>query len=150
MIHELEARVLRLEAMINQMVRVGTVSTIQPDAGTVTVSIPDADDLLSYTLPVLFAKTQDDKYYHMPDTGEHVLCVFLPLGLEQGFVLGAFYSQADPVPVSDPNKVHIKFKDGTTIEYDRKSGVLEIDCVNEVIVRAATHIQARAPRIDWN
>lgn len=150
MLQELFTRIERLEAKLNQMIRIGTVKTLYPETGRVRVTIADADGLLSYTLPVLYPKTHADRHYHMPDAGEHVICVFLPIGLEQGFVIGAFYSAADPVPVSDPDKHHIRFKDGTFIEYDRKAGVMEVRCVNEIIVKAARHIQAWAPRIDLN
>jgi len=122
--YELERRIIELESRVNQMVRVGTVSSLDAGAGTVRVLCPDADSLVSYSLPVLVHKTQDDKHYFMPDVGEHVLCVFLPIGLVQGFVVGSFYSDKDAVPVSSPDKTHITFKDGTVLEYDRDSHIL--------------------------
>ena len=122
--YELERRIIELESRVNQMVRVGTVSSLDADAGTVRVLCPDDDGLVSYSLPVLVHKTQDDKHYFMPDVGEHVLCVFLPIGLVQGFVVGSFYSDKDTVPVSSPDKTHITFKDGTVLEYDRENHIL--------------------------
>ncbi len=150
MMGELMQRIEQLEDKVNQMVRLATVTNCYPESGTVRVQIKDADDLVSYKLQVLYPKTGQDKYYHMPDVGEQVVCVFLPLGLEQGFVIGALYSTADPVPVSDQDKHHIKFSDGTSIEYDRNRSALTVDCVNEVLIRSAVRIQAQAARIDWN
>ena len=150
MIGDLISRIDRLEQIVSNIVRVGTVSSLMPDKGIARVEIHDADGLVSYDLPILYPKTQDDKYYWMPDIGEHVVCVFLPSGFEQGFIIGSIYSQSDKVPVPDRDKAHIKFSDGTTIEYDRKIHKLEVNCVGEVVVKSATHIQTFAPRIDMN
>lgn len=150
MIARLEKRLADLEARMRQMVRIGKVTTVYPDRSRVRVRVPDADSLVSYELPVLSQKTQDDKFYALPDVGEQVVCVFLPYGLEQGFVVGAFFSQADTVPVNDQDKYHIRFKDGTTVEYDRRRHQLTVDCVREIVVRAASHVQVLAARIDLN
>jgi phage baseplate assembly protein V len=124
LISDLEKRIASLEAVSAQMVRVGKVVTTYPDRGTVRIRIGDADGLTSYTLPVLFKKTMHDKDYQLPDVGEQVLAIFLPYGLEQGFILGAFYSSADTVPVASQDKWHKLFKDGTWLEYDRASHAL--------------------------
>jgi phage baseplate assembly protein V len=149
--YDIEQRVIELEARLNQLVRVGTVESVNVDDGTVRVSMADADGIISYSLPVLVPKSQDDKYYAMPDVGEQVLCLFLPLGLSQGFVLGAFFSGADTVPVASKDKTHILFKDGTSLEYDRAAhkltgsvaGDVELTATGQVAVSAGTMVDVK-------
>ena len=158
MIQELEDRIKRLENTVNQMVHQGIVTSVQPDRGTVRVELPDADRLISKELPVLFQRTADNKSYDMPNIDEQVVCLFLPNGMEQGFVLGSPYSEADPVPVTDPEKRHYVFKDGTWMEYDRKAhkltlevkGSMDIHADNDITIDSGTHIRMTAPRIDLN
>lgn len=119
MFADLEARMDRIEEMIRHLARVGTVVSTNPDASTVRVQLGDADNLVSYDLPVLQRQTFKTKDYAMPDVGEHVMCAFLPFGMEQGFVLGAMFSRADAVPVANQDKRHTDFGDGSWVQYDR-------------------------------
>ncbi|WP_022850653.1 phage baseplate assembly protein V [Limisalsivibrio acetivorans] len=128
-------RIEELESLVKNIARPGRVTNIYPAKGTVRVEFAESYGLLSYELPVLVGKTQDDKHYHMPDIGEHVLCVFLPSGLEQGFVIGSFYSSVDTPPAATENKHHIRFSDGTWLEYDRASHHLRADVVGDVTIR---------------
>jgi len=127
--------------MLRELVRVGIVTQTYPDKATVRVQMVDVDDTVSYELPVIMRKTLKDKDYWMPDVGEHVVCLFLGQGLEQGFVLGAIYSEADKVPVIEQNKRHIEFEDGTVIDYDRIAHRLYINCVGEVNIIAAQGVK---------
>lgn len=122
-IPKLMADVGKILSALFQMVRVGQVVSLNCDNGRVRVQFDDADangtPLVSDELPVLTRKSLRDKSYWMPDINEHVLCLFLPFGLRQGFVLGAFYSQADPVPVADRDVMHVIFDDGSWFRYHR-------------------------------
>ncbi len=134
---DLEKRIAALEARVDQMIRTGTVVSVDMTAGTVRVQCQDADGLSTFHLPVLFRKTLADKEYVMPDVGEHVLCVFLPFGLSQGFVVGAFYSSVDAVPVVSMDKWHIRFKNGATLEHDRNSGRFSMDLTGDLDIHCA-------------
>jgi phage baseplate assembly protein gpV len=83
------------------------------------------DHLLSYWLPIVVPKTQNDKTYWIPDIGEQVVCLMDERD-EAGVVLGAIYSQADTTPVQSADKWHLGFKDGTAIEYDRAAHVFAL------------------------
>lgn len=109
-----------LQEALKHVVRVGTVTTTDPGAATVRVQFHDVDGLVTWPLRVLRQKTLHDQQYWMPDVGEHVLCLCLPNGAEQGFVVGAFYSAVDAPPVQNQDKHHVLYKDGTWLEYDRK------------------------------
>lgn len=141
-----EARMDRIEEMIRHLVRVGTVVSTDPAAGTVRVQLGDADNLVSYDLPVMQRQTLKNKDYSMPDVGEHVVCAFLPFGVEQGFLLGSIFSRADATPVADQDKRHVEFEDGTWLQYDRKahclSGVVKSGSVH-LLIEGNARIEAR-------
>ncbi len=158
MLNELKNRLNKLESIVMHTDRIGKVTNVYPERGSVRVEIADIDHVKTYELPVIFSKTHKDKYYCMPDIHEHVLVKFLPNGLEQGFVIGSFYSSADKPPVADPDKHHIHFSDGTFIEYDRKKHELKVSVQGKITVNATGGISVKsdshhvtiAPRIDHN
>ena len=141
-------RLTALEGALRQMVRLGFVVEVLPDQGRVRVECRDADCLETYTLPVLVHKTRCDQDYWMPDLGEHVVCVFLPIGLQVGFVLGAFYSDQDPTPEGSGDKHHIRYLDGTWLEYDRGSGHLQVQCRGRVTIAAGDKVEIVAPTVE--
>ena len=156
MFEELVERLDALEARVDNMVRVGHVVGIDEGRGTVRVRFGDADGTISYDLPVLFPKTHHDQCLHMPDLDEHVICVFLPNGQQEGFVLGAFYSASDVVPLPSRDKRRIDFKDGSWFEYDRaahqlsghvEGGSARLTVDREAILEAGEAIRATAPVI---
>jgi phage baseplate assembly protein V len=107
------------------MFRVGLVKQQDLQGARVRVAFPDRDQLLSYWLPIVFTKTQNDKGYWVPDIGEQVVCL-MDEHDEAGAVLGAIYSSADAPPVQSPDKYHMSFRDGASIEYDRAAHALAV------------------------
>jgi phage baseplate assembly protein gpV len=112
-------------ASLNPTFRVGIVQQQDPAHAKVRVVFPDYDEMISWWLPVVFAKTQDDKVYWIPDIGEQVVCL-MDLRDEAGAVLGAIYSSADTPPVNSANKFHLGFKDGAHFDYDRVAHLLDL------------------------
>jgi len=129
--------------------RYGFVVELDEARCRVRVRWPDLDGLISYWLRVPQAKTHHDKHYSLPDVGEHVACLLDAHG-EDGLVLGAIYGQRDAAPAASAEQHHIRFADGTAIDYDRRSGRLYIDCVGDVEIVSRTRIRLIAPRIDLN
>ena len=109
----------------NPAFRVGIVQQQDAAHAKVRVVFPDYDEVVSWWLPVIFAKTQNDKAYWIPDVGEKVVCL-MDLRDEAGAVLGAIYSNADVPPVNSADKFHLAFKDGTSVDYDRAAHVLDL------------------------
>lgn len=109
----------------NPAFRIGIVQQQDTTRARVRVVFPDYDQVTSWWLPVLFAKTQNDKMYWIPDIGEQVVCL-MDLRDEAGAVLGAIYSSADNAPVDSADKMHLGFKDNASFEYDRSSHVLDL------------------------
>lgn len=135
-----------MEEVIRELVRVGIITAVYPEKGTVRVTISDVDDLHSYELQVVVPKTHKDKEYWMPDIGEQVVCLFSGQGLERGWVLGAVYSQVDTVPEANQDKWIKRFEDGTTIEYDRKEHHLKIIVQGNITIQATGNIIIKGAR----
>lgn len=132
------------------MIKVGKVVAIDEKTCKVRVQLEDNDGVVTYWLPVVVPKTQRDKFYWLPDIGEEVVCAFLEHGIEQGFVLGAIYNEKDRVPVVSKDKFHVKFEDGTWIEYDRKEHKLKVQCVGDIEIVANGNVTIIGARIDLN
>lgn len=124
--------------------KVGVIHAARP--GFAQVVFPDLDGLVSAWLPVVVRKSLKDKECFTPDPGEHVACV-LDENFENGVVLGAVYSDADAPPVSSRDKLHFRFFDGGSFEYDRSSGTLTIVTTGPVNVTAAGPVTVKAPSV---
>ncbi|MEW5790042.1 MAG: phage baseplate assembly protein V [Pseudomonadota bacterium] len=127
----------------------GFVTELDEQLGRVRCRIPDMDDLETWWLPVLHAKTHRDQHWRLPDVGEHVALLLDARG-ETGVVLGAIFSQRDTPPVHTVNKHHVRFDDATWVEYDRAAHKLTVSCRGDIEIVSDTHIALRAPRIDLN
>ena len=57
------------------MLKFAIVTNIDEKQATARVQFQDSDGIPSYWLPVLQAKTLKDKFYILPDVGEHVVCL---------------------------------------------------------------------------
>ncbi len=126
---------------LSMMIRVGEVTATNPSAHKVSVTFDDDDGQTSGELPVLVPNTLENHDHAMPDVGEDVLCIFLPTGTEEGFVLGSFYAGNVQNPESSQNVRATTFKDETRIAYDRSSHEYTIDIQN-------THIKANQQNIE--
>jgi phage baseplate assembly protein V len=115
-----------MDSVLKNLIRVGRISSTDPTACTARVAFEDKSNMVSYELPILVKGSLQNKDYWMPVPGEQVVCLFLPSGNAQGFILGAFYSKKDQPPVVDGNKRHISFSDGGYIEYDSSTNTLTI------------------------
>lgn len=105
--------------------RIGVVRASDPATAALRVAFPDRDQLMSYWLPIVVPKTQNDKFYWIPDIGEQVVCL-MDEHDEAGAVLGAIYSKVDTPPVANPDKWHITMRDGAAFEYDRAVHALAV------------------------
>lgn len=136
---------------MDQIVRLGYVVGRQPDKMRVRVSLPDTvtSPLVTDWLPVLCRRACEDMEYDLPDINDQVLCVFLPIGLEQGFVIGSMYGKQSP-PVTNPDKVHRAFRDGTIVEYDRGEHKLTASVQGDVVITATGNVAVTGQTIQLN
>ncbi|MDY6247692.1 MAG: phage baseplate assembly protein V [Succinivibrio sp.] len=134
-------RVSSLESTLTEIIRVGTVSSTNPQKHTARVTISDEDNLTTHELAVLCRNTFKNHDYNMPDVGDDVLCVFMPQGIEEGFILGSFYAGNVQPPTTNQDERKVEFADGTTVTYNRATH--ELDVVIE-----GTHIHADRAKVN--
>ena len=111
----------------------GIVSAIDPKSHKVRCKIPALEDLETAWLSFLTPNAGGNQFYCLPDVGE-LVAILLDSRGEGGCVLGAIYNEQDKTPVQDGDIWFKKFKNGTTIAHDRKSGDLTIHTSGKIIV----------------
>lgn len=137
---------------IKNLIRVGLISSINPDNMTAKVIFPDKDDMLSGDLKIVNRGSAKNKCYWLPDIEEQVLCVMNPnsKNLNDGWIVGSYFSDVDAPPISDLDKCHFVFQDGSFFEYDRKNHVLTIDIKGEIDIKASGNIKINGKIIYLN
>ena len=108
-------------------IRIGIVSSIDPEKGTAKITFKDRDDIVSRELPVVVPCTLEDKWYYMPDIGERVRVLFDPEAPTRGCILGSYYDDVRKPPEHDGSNIqYALFKDETLVKYDRRLHKLTI------------------------
>lgn len=120
----------RREPTANDVVRVGRVSAVYPERGTVAVEFPDRERLVSKELAVGQRNTRRNADEVHLDVGEKVVCAFYGNGLAEGVVLGCIYDTKNPPKVGAADQRTLTFQDGTRIFYNRKTHELRADVVS--------------------
>lgn len=127
-----------MDIRLKDVIRIGKVSSVNGANCTATVVFDDRDELVSNELPIITIGSNGTRGYWVPEVETQVLCLFLPnssgKGTDDGFILGAFYSQADKPPESDPNVRSVTFPDGSRIKFDG-AGNLEIIMTGNITIR---------------
>ena len=151
---------------LSDLFRVGEVTSVNPAAMTARVTFDDDDGVTSFDLPILQRNTLNNHDHCCVDVGEDVLCLFLPTGIEEGFILGSFYA-GEVMPPSNSGDVRmVEFSDGTKLSYDRSShtltgnvkgkvelavsGTVSVQAQDSVTVKSSTSITLQAPVINLN
>lgn len=141
--------------LLNNIIRIGKVSTIDPAKGTARVFFDDDGyydstgkfkKIVTYELQVLQRNTLRNKDYAMPDVGEDVLCIFLPFGLVKGFILGSVYAGENTPPESTEDKRTVIFDDDTKVSYDRATHHMSVEIGETKITANRGFITIDAPR----
>lgn len=89
------------------------------------VRFADEDDTVSRWLYWNMSAAGTSKFYASPDVGSQVNCIVDHNG-EDGCILGACYSKADPTPTSNGKLMKALLEGGLDFEYDRASGTMTI------------------------
>lgn len=118
---------------MKNLIRAGIVSAVNPATAKARVTFLDRDNLVSAELPVLQPCAAGNQFYSLPDVGNSVLCLMLPNADDgSGFILGSLYSDEKKPPTDNQEVSMIRFGDGTTISYNRKTHELNINCVGDI------------------
>ena len=105
---------------MDDIVRIGKISTIDYARGTATVIYTDRGNETSPTFPFFSA------FYEMPRVDDTVVVLLLPNSTTRGFILGVPYSGAR-IPTESGQGIFFKeFPDGTYVRYDGKSKQMEV------------------------
>lgn len=121
-----------------QLVREGKVTACYPEEHVCRVEFEDKGGLVSDKLPILTTWALDNKMYHMPDVGEKVVCLFASNADQTGtgWIIGSRFHDNSPPNANDQDITRTDFKDGTWIQYNRRTHELRIECVGNVIINA--------------
>ncbi|WP_431480813.1 phage baseplate assembly protein V [Pseudomonas thivervalensis] len=118
----------------------GEVSAIDYLSCRIRVRLDDRDGLQTYWLNIPQRNTQGTKRRPlMPELGEQV-AVLLDADGVGGVYLGGIYSTAEPPPVADEDTDFVRFSDGTVSTYDRKAGVMRLECVGALRLKCRGNI----------
>ena len=139
---------------IKNIIRIGRVSSIDVNTNTARVAFSDKDDLVSGNLMIVNRGSMVDKDYWIPDIDEQVLCLMLPnksgLGLNEGFILGSFFSAEDPPQERSTDVRAVKFGDGTVIKHDRSTGNLTVNATGDISIIAGGTITIQGAVVKIN
>lgn len=139
---------------IKNIIRIGMVSSIDVNTNTARVAFSDKDDLVSGNLMIVNRGSMVDKDYWIPDIDEQVLCLMQPnasgKGLNDGFILGSFFSAEDPPQESSADVRAVKFSDGTVVKHDRKTGNLTINATGDISIIAGGAVTIKGAVVKIN
>lgn len=113
----------------------GIVSAVDEAAHNLRVRLPALENMETDWLPMITPAAGGNQFYSLPDEGEQVVCLLDARG-ENGVVLGATYNTADKAPVASKDVWMRRFKNGTVIQHDRKTGNIDIQTQGTVTVNA--------------
>lgn len=123
----------------------GYITDVDGDKGLAKVEIKELDGIVTDWLPVIFPKTKGDKFFSMPDSGDHVAVIMDSEHLERGVILGAFYSKVD-LPGDDvkgKDVTGVQFSDGNFFKYDRQTKKLTVKIETAEFIIDATGYQIK-------
>ncbi len=139
---------------IKTLARIGIVSSVNASNCTARVTFPDKDNLVSAELPIITRGSQNDKDYWLPDINEQVLCLFLPNasgnGVNNGFILGTFYSNADTPAESATGINSMHFADGSIVKHDRSTGNITIKATGNIDIIAGGTVTVNGATVNIN
>ncbi|MEN1985252.1 phage baseplate assembly protein V [Paenibacillus hubeiensis] len=122
-----------IRAIISSMLKVGICSTSNEDAGTITATFPDKDDMVSGPLTVVYFGGLG-KRRGVPQPGDTVFCAFLGNGLSDGVCFGNLYDVEDPP--GEKGQEGVYFEDGSHVYFDSTTGSLAVKTAGNVSIEA--------------
>lgn len=113
----------------------GIVSAVDEAAHNLRVRLPALENMETDWLPMITPAAGGNRFYSLPDEGEQVVCLLDARG-ENGVVLGATYNTADKPPAASKDVWMRRFKNGTVIKHDRKTGNIDVQTQGTVTIAA--------------
>ena len=122
------------EQPLPDLIKIGEVSSVDPEKCTARVVFDDEDSLVSYDLQILQRNTYENHDYQMVHPGEDVVCLFLGGGQEDGFIIGSLYAGEIKPPEASLDRRTVVFSDDTRVCYDRQEHKLTVTIEGTEIV----------------
>jgi len=141
---------------LRDVIRIGQVSSRCEHTCSCRVAFDDLDEMVSYDMQILQPRTVNAQTYTLPEVGEHVLCAFLPTGIEEGYILGSFYTARNMPPKQEAGIYYTKYEDGTLIEYNLNTHTariiseyyVEVECKGAKVTAETIDIKATTVNIE--
>lgn len=131
----------QLFSLLRRIIRIGNVSSVNPEAMTCRVIFRDMDNTVSDELPLLNTGSLYCKEYWLPTVNEQVVCLMIPnsggTGNSEGVVLGSFFNEVDTPVKTGTGIRRIDFGDGSYIEHDSNTGNLTIQATGVITIKGA-------------
>lgn len=116
-------------------IELGIIKIINEKDYTARVRIPELDNKMTGDLQVLVPLTNGDQEYKIPAVETQVVCLFIGDRIDRGYIIGSYYSKKYQVPGGAvKEKIILKYPGGAEIEIDKKSGVMKLDVIKELII----------------
>lgn len=140
---------------LKQLIRWGTIVSVNKN-NTARVQFSDIDNIVSYDLHILVSNANKNRYQAPPDIGCNALCIMMPTGHSDGFIVGTFYNAKNSAPIDSLNQImHWTFEDGTVLDYDKSTstltadvkGPVDVKTTSNALVDAATSATVKCPDI---
>ena len=149
LVMDLMARVAELERRLNDTVITGIVSEVQhkPYRARVNYGTPDAPQTTAL-LPVMVPRAAGAKLWWPLEAGEAVLVLSPGGDTQQGRVIPASYSQAQPQPDDRAGRLAIEFGGGNSLSLDRGSGKLTLTLKSEIEINAPNSLRVNSQVIE--
>ena len=122
------------QPILPDLIKIGEVSSVDPEKCTARVVFDDEDSLVSYDLQILQRNTYENQDYQMVHPGEDVVCLFLGPGQEDGFIIGSLYAGEIKPPEASLDRRTVVFSDGTRVCYDRQEHKITVTIEGTEIV----------------
>jgi len=118
---------------MNDIIRRGTVESVDYKNGTIKIVQEDRDDSVSFDLPLMSFE------YNPPNIGDMVIAVFLSNDNAQGFVIGKPYNNSNLPTKGREGVIRKDYDIDAFIEYDKNTKTLTLQAQNILIKGNMSH-----------
>jgi phage baseplate assembly protein V len=121
----------------NSAYKNGIIRENDPKNGRSRVEFIDEDGTTSYWMRWNSPFTGKSKFYNQPDIGSQVNCLVDHNG-EDGVIIGASYSKADPPPTQNGKQMKAAMEGGLDYIYDKVAGTLWLKLPNTITLQCGS------------
>lgn len=137
-----------LHLAIQNIIRFGTIRDVMySDPPRVRVK---TGDLITNWIPWLTLRAGQTKTWSPLTLGEQVVLLSPHGDLTGAIALGGIYSDMNPTPSNDPNKIVVSYPDGAKTEYDHASGDMQVTGIKTLTVVSANKVTVNTSEIELN